>query len=31
MLKILSHLRFMWLFGQMQPNIGDNLSLAQAS
>jgi hypothetical protein len=21
----------MWLFGQMHPNIGDNLSLAQAS
>jgi hypothetical protein len=31
MLKILSHLRFMWLFGQIQPNMGDSLSLDQAS
>lgn len=30
-LNILSHLRFMWLLGQMQPNIGDSRRFVHAS
>lgn len=31
MLKMRSHLFFMWLFGQMQPNIGERRKLVQES